>query len=95
MSKLNILNKVGLLSDEDRKEPLFHSCHMLSFSSCLDLSDPIKVTYAIPGGQVSIQDYSKDLASFFTWWSYFVHKDLNGFSGMSHIKFEYNFTLVL
>lgn len=94
MSRLNILNKQGLLSTEDRKEPLFHQCDYLSFSSCLDLSDPIKVSYGIPNGRVSLQNYTRSVASFFAWWSHFVHKDLNGFSGMSHLKFELDFEIV-
>jgi hypothetical protein len=88
MDKINILNKVGLLTAEDRKAPLQHGCDYFTFETCLDLSEPIKV---IPYGdptEVSLQIYSRDIASFICWWTHFVKKDLNGFSGFSHVKFE-------
>jgi len=88
MSRLNILNKEGLLSDEDRKQPLKHGCNHFNFESCIDLSIGVKV---IPYGSSdvqSIQNYSQDLAAFMCWWNHFVMRDLNGFSGFSHIKFE-------
>lgn len=88
MDKINILNKTGLLTDEDRKEPLQHGCNYFTFETCLDLSQPVKV---IPYGdptEVSLQNYTRDVANFICWWTHFVHKDLNGFSGFSHVKFE-------
>jgi hypothetical protein len=87
MDKINILNKVGLLTKEDRKAPLHHGCDYLQFETCLDLSEPVRV---IPYGiskQITLQQYSKDVASFICWWTHFVQKDLNGFSGFSHVKF--------
>lgn len=87
MNKINVLNKVGLLTTEDRKEKLQHGCDYFTFESCLDLSKPIKV---IPYGnakEVSLEIYSRDVASFICWWTHFIHKDLNGFSGFSHVKF--------
>jgi hypothetical protein len=74
MSRLNILNKVGLLTEEDRKEPLHHGCDWFTFKTCLDLSEPIKV---IPYGtrtEVSLEMYSRDIASFICWWTHFVKK---------------------
>ena len=95
MHKINILNKVGLLTAEDRKEKLQHGCEHFTFETCLDLSEPIKV---IPYGnetKVSLQNYSRDIARFFCWWTHFVQKDLNGFSGFSNVKFEpVGFTVV-
>lgn len=88
INKINILNEVGLLTDEQRKLPLQHGCHCFTFETCIDLSKPIKV---IPYGNYksySIDDYSRDVAEFFTWWSREVLKDLNGFSGYSNLKFE-------
>ena len=88
MNRINILNKVGMLSDEDRKQPISHGCNYFRFESCVDLSSGVKV---IPYGNrqmYSINDYSQDLASFMCWWTKFVMKDLNGFSGFSHVKFE-------
>lgn len=85
---MNILNREGFLTFEERKEPLEHGCNYFCFKSCVDLSEPIKV---IPFGrskEYSIQDYSSDVASFICWWTHFVHKDLNSFNGFSHVKFE-------
>ncbi len=89
MSTLNILNKKGLLSDEDRKAPLQHNCEHFKFETVLDLSEPIKVTpYGSSGGKYPLNYYSADVASFICWWTNFVMHDLNGFSGFHHIKFE-------
>lgn len=88
MKNINVLNKYGMLSKEDRKEKLEHGCRHFTFETCLDLSDPIRV---IPYGSVtvlSIQDYSNDVASFIVWWTRMVMKDLNGFSGFGNVKFE-------
>lgn len=88
LNRVNILNKHGMLTDEDRKERLEHGCQYFTFKSNLDLSDGIKV---IPYGtwdEYPIEKYSQDVASFFCWWNMFVMEDLNGFPGMSHIKFE-------
>ena len=88
MDKINILNKVGLLTAEDRKAPLEHGCEYFTFKTCLDLSEPIKV---IPYGRLDkypFQEYSRDVASFICWWTHFVQKDLNGFSGFHNIKWE-------
>lgn len=88
MSSTNILNKQGMLSDEDRKQSFVHGCSYFTFKTNLDLSEPIKV---IPMGNspfYSVEVYSRDVASFISYWNYFVAKDLNGFSGFSHVKFE-------
>jgi len=87
MDKINILNKRGLLTDEDRKEILQHGCEWLTFETCLDLSEPIRV---IPYGgskKIGLQQYSRDVASFMCWWTHFVQRDLNGFSGFHNVKF--------
>lgn len=89
MDKINILNKQGFLSDEDRKKPLEHGCEYFTFKSCIDLSKGVQV---IPYGRqkvFSINDYSRDLASFITWWTKCVYEDLNGFSGFAHVDFEF------
>lgn len=88
INKINILNKEGMLTDEDRKQPLSHGCNSFSFESCVDLSKGIDV---IPYGnskQFSLDQYSQDIASFMCWWTTNVMKDLNGFSGFSHVKFR-------
>ena len=77
-----------MLTSEDRKAPLERGCNHFTFKTCLDLSEGIKV---IPYGnpkKVSIDQYSQDVASFITWWTKCVMKDLNGFSGFSHVKFH-------
>jgi hypothetical protein len=88
MDKINILNKIGLLSVEDRKEKLQHGCNYLIFETCLDLSEPIKIRMFGNLAEISLNEYSKDVANFICWWTHFVQKDLNGFSGFSNIKFE-------
>lgn len=88
MTNINIFGGEGYLTDEQRKKPLQHGCEHLTFESCIDLSKPIRV---IPYGnskECSLQQYSRDVASFFCWWTNNVHKDLNGFSGLHSAKFE-------
>ena len=93
MDKLNILNKLGLLTDEDRKEPLERGCDYFTFKTCLDLSKPVQVIpYGYEEGKVkemSAQSYSRDLSSFMFFWTHFVAKDLNGFQGFHSVKFEF------
>lgn len=92
---MNILNKQGILSESDRLEPLTHSCQYFTFETCIDLSIGVKV---IPYGNFNkykVSQYSQDLASFMCYWNQFIMKDLNGFSGFSHVQFELvGFTLV-
>ena len=90
--RINILNKTGMLSDEDRKQRLEHGCSKLSFKTCIDLTKPNEVTmygggYGGPN-EISLNDYSNDVASFFTWWTINVLEDLNGFSGFGNVKFR-------
>lgn len=88
MDRINILNRQGLLTDEERKEPLIHNCQHFTFKTCLDLSQPIEV---IPYGSselYSLNDYSQDIANFIAWWTHFVRRDLNGFSGFHNVKFH-------
>jgi len=90
MDKLNILNYAGFLSDEDRKQKFVRGCEHVTFETCLDLSCGVTV---IPYGitkKLSVDQYSQDLASFIAYWTLMVNKDLNGFSGMSHVKFYLN-----
>ncbi len=88
MDKINILNKRGLLTSENRKEKLSHGCSYLRFESCIDLSEPVKVFQYGSSGEVTLQAYTRDIASFICWWTITVYKDLNGFSGFSNVKFE-------
>jgi hypothetical protein len=88
MERINIFGKQELLSDEDRKKPFEHGCDYFTFKTCVDLSQGVKVIPYGNGTEYSINSYSQDLASFIVWWSKFVLKDLNGFSGFSHVKFE-------
>lgn len=87
MDKINILNKVGLLTSEDRKQPLTHGCEYFTFRTCVDLSQPIQVIPYGLSNEFSVSQYSQDIASFICWWTKSVHKDLNGFSGFSHVQF--------
>lgn len=88
MDKINILNKPGLLSQEDRKKPLQKGYDHIEFTTCLDLSEPVKMRLYGTSNKISIQNYAKDIASFICWWTYFVQRDLNGFSGFHKVKFE-------
>lgn len=85
--KTNILNKQGILTSEDRKESLVRGLQHSTFHTCLDLSQGVKI---IPygSGKMSLKQYSEDMASFISFWTTFVSRDLNGFSGFSHVKFE-------
>lgn len=88
LNEINILNKKGMLTDEDRKQPITHGCNYVSFESCVDLSKGIKVISYSNSTSLTTKQYSQDLAEFMCWWTLFVWKDLNGFSGFSNIKFE-------
>ena len=89
IEKINILNKQGMLTDEDRKQRLEHGCSYFTFESCIDLSKGVKVIpYGTKGSKYTIDQYSQDLAAFMCWWTNMVMKDLNGFSGFSHVKFD-------
>lgn len=91
--KLNIFNQEGYLTDKQRKEPLEHICNHFIFKSNMDLSEKIKV---IPIGWtegeefklVWLERYTTDIAIFISWWTIHVWRDLNGFPGLSCIKFE-------
>ncbi len=88
MKGFNILGREGYLTNEERKAPLEHGCEYMTFKTCLDLSEPIKL---IPYGSpdvISLKHYSEDIANFIAWWTLHVHKDLNGFSGFNNLKFE-------
>ena len=87
MSRINILNKVGLLTSEDRKQPLEHGCIHSTFKTNIDLSQGVEI---IPYGsaKMTLEQYSQDIASFMVWWTHFVMEDLNGFSGFSNVKFS-------
>lgn len=88
MEKINILNKIGMISDEDRNHKIIHSCFNLSFETCIDLSVPIKVKMIGNSKIISIENYSRDVSSFIVWWTLNVLKDLNGFSGFNNVKYE-------
>ena len=88
MDRINILNKSGFLTNEDRKEPLEHGCDFFTFKTNLELSEPIKVTPYGGYTEYSINQYSRDVASFICFWEHFVKKDLNGFPGFHNVKFE-------
>jgi hypothetical protein len=89
MDRLNILNKPGMLTDEDRKKPFEQGCSHFSFKTCLDLSEPVVVTPYGNRDTASIVHYSQDLASFITYWKHFVMEDLNGFSGFGSVDFVF------
>lgn len=88
-TRINILNKPGMLNDEDRKQPLKRTCRHFEFETCLDLSTPIKVIPLATDRTIyDSNTYSKDLASFICWWTNTVMVDLNGFQGFHSVRFE-------
>lgn len=86
--RINILNKEGIISYVDRKEPLVHGGEFFTFSTCLDLSKPIELTPYGNRIEYSLQEYSRDLMNFISWWNYFVAKDLNDFSGFHNVEIK-------
>lgn len=89
MSRINILNKQGFLSSEDRKEPLVHTCDHFTFRTCLDLSEPVLITPLGLSKTAALDKYTQDVSMFISWWMNFVFPDLNGFSGFSGVKFQF------
>ena len=88
MRGLNIFGREGMLTEEDRIKNLEHGCEHVTFVSCIDLSEPIRV---IPHGlaeEISVEMYTRDLASFICWWTNTIMCDLIGFSGFNNKKFE-------
>ena len=93
INRINVLNKEGMLTDEDRKQPFVHGCNHCTFRTNVDLSGGVKVeSYAWE--EMTIDMYSQDLAAFMVYWTSQVLKDLNGFSGFGHVKFELDFKLI-
>ena len=85
--RTNMFGTQGYCTDEQRKQSLDHRCNHLDFKSCIDLSVGVKIT-CFYSDKVSLTNYTKDIASFMTWWTLNVLPMLNGFSGVDTIKFE-------
>jgi hypothetical protein len=95
MKRINILNKCGMLSDEDRKQPLERAGMRFKFKTNIDLSVPIEVTPIGNYKECSLHHYSQDIANFISWWTDNVSHHLNGFSGFHQVKFvPIGFTIV-
>ena len=88
---INILNKEGMLTKEDRKKPLSHQCEWCTFKTNIDLSKGVTVTSHSQA--VTYTGYSRDLATFISWWTQTVLPDLNGFDGFHNVKFKLKFWL--
>jgi len=94
MDRINILNRLGMLTDSDRKEKLVHSCNFITFETCLDLSESVRIS--MYETEISLDNYSRDIASFISWWNHFVKKDLNGFTGFHNVRFiPLNFKIIM
>ena len=85
---MNILNKTGLISGNDKKIPFTHIGKYLEFKSCLDLSSGVNIKPISDFEILSIEDYSKELSDFIIWFSENIKNDLNGFSGFDNIKYN-------
>ncbi len=98
IQRMNILNKFGMLTKKDRKELLIHKCSELTFTTCLDLTETVLISSFFKGSSfnlksctksvVSIETYTQNIMEFTIWWTNFVYKDLNGFNGLSNVKFK-------
>lgn len=87
-NRTNIFGGNGYLTDDQRKEVIEHSGVKLDFKTCVDLSQPIIVTKYGINNEVSITEYSKEVAMFICYWTKVYMCDLNGFSGFHHVKFD-------
>jgi len=79
---------MAYLTEEERKESFVHHCGYHIFSSCVDLSQGVKVTpiryfYNYP---ISKEQLAKDTAIFIAYWMNLFYPKLNGFSGLDTIK---------
>lgn len=87
-NRMNIFGGSGFLTDEERKQVLEHRGIKLDFKTCVDLSQPIIVTKYGSDKEISIEDYSKEIAMFICYWTKVYMCDLNGFDGFVHKKFD-------
>ena len=78
-----------MLTAEDRKEPLARGMNHGTFYTCLDLSKGITYMPFSTRNEITLAHWNEDLAAFISFWNQFVLKDLNGFSGFSHIKYTF------
>lgn len=88
MPTRNFLGTEGYFTAEQRKMILQQGMEYFTIETNIELSAPIRV---IPYGsqtEFTIDQYSRDIASFFAFWGTMVAGHLNGFSGMYHLKFE-------
>lgn len=81
---------MAYLTDKERKKPIVHLCDWYEFTSCVDLSQGVKIRPIIdkPEYRANLSLIARDVASFTTWWIINFHGDLNGFSGVDTIKWE-------
>jgi hypothetical protein len=84
---MNFFGGKGCLTDEQRKKPLQHDCEHFTFRTCVDLSEPIRVSPFGSRTQFSLDEYSNDLSAFMVWWSMNVLPDLIGFNGFHNRQF--------
>lgn len=85
---------MAYLTKEQRKEKLVHSCDGFTFTSCVDLSIPIKVTAYTDSSTERAGRYpglfAVAVANFTGWWIFAFHGKLNGFPGLDTLRFEFD-----
>ena len=91
--RINILKYEGYLTEEDRKKPFEHVAQHIFFKTNLDLTQDIEMTLLGNSNKISLENYTNDVMSFISYWTYFVKPGLNGFIGGNH-KFKLNFEII-
>lgn len=76
------------LTDEERKSKLVRNENCFTFETCIDLSQPIKVSSEVYKKDQDryLEQLAIAISGFMCWWSRDVHKKLNGFSGTDCVK---------
>lgn len=79
---------MALLSDKERKEPFTRSVYWLSFSSVVDLSEPVVVTMIGTRTEISGNMLAREISAFTAWHVRNILPQLNGFSGYDTIQWN-------
>lgn len=91
---VNILFGQGKINKEQGKENWTTTGEFLEFDTSLDFSKPIKVS-SINGDEITISQYSRDLADFICYWSNNILVDLSVLPKFKDVQFEFvNFKLI-
>ncbi len=89
MPRSNFFLGQGYLTDEQRKRPLSHISGGYIFTSCVDLSDGIKVERHSHATLLNSESLAKACAQFMGWWGVNVWHGLNGFPGFDNLNWKF------